>query len=223
MKKIILVIFITLSIFSKSDNIIVSKKILEEESKIEKNLLEFFNSIKFFNNNNALKFIVREKENDVVNNTIDNIFNKKVIEKIDINKKNKYGESPLIIAIEYKNNFILDKLLENGVNLDVKHPILGKYPIHTAVYFNNIEAVKKLLSINKDMVNYQNNNDGWTPLQDAVLKGNVEMVKLLLENGANPLLRDFSNNYAMDLAANFNKGEIVKLLRNKIKEVRNNK
>lgn len=221
MKKLLLAIFITLSIFSKSDNIIVSKKILEEEMQTEKNLLDFFNSIKFFNNDNALKFIVGEKEDDVVNNNV--LINKKIIKKIDINKKNKQGESAIIVAIEYKNNFILDKLLENGVNLDVKHPILGRYPIHTAVYFNNIEAVKKLLNVDKKMVNYQNDNDGWTPLQDAVLKGNIEMVKLLLEKGANPLLRDFSNNYAMDLAANFNKGEIVKILRDKIKEIRKNK
>lgn len=39
----------------------------------------------------------------------------------------------------------------------------------------------------------------------------MNITKLLLDYGANPLIKDYSNNTAIDLANNFGKGAIVKL------------
>ena len=69
-------------------------------------------------------------------------------------------------------------------------------------------------------MNEQSGVDGWTPLEDATLKSNTEIVKILLENGANPLINDYSGGTAVDMGTEFGTGEIVKLLRDNIKASR---
>ena len=144
------------------------------------------------------------------------------IEKIDINAKNSKGETALMIAIEYGNNIILEELLKRDVNLDVRHPVFGKYPLNIAAYYSNYDGAKLLIEKDKSLVNKVNDVDGWHPLEDAALKGNANMVVLFLENGADPFIKDKKGYSALDLAANFGKGEIVKLLRMKMKEIREN-
>ena len=52
-------------------------------------------------------------------------------------------------------------------------------------------------------MNEQSGVDGWTPLEDATLKSNTEIVKILLENGANPLINDYSGGTAVDMGTEF--------------------
>lgn len=226
MKKILYIfLIITLSYYSKCDTIILSKQKLNESIEKDNKLNEYFNYIKLSLNSNILpseeeiKLEVDDKKLYLPGfEKID--FNVKKVLEIDLNESNSNGETATIIAIEYKNNEALKYFLEKKVNLDIRHPILGKYPIQTAIYFENLEAVKLLLEYDNNMVNIQNDVDGWTPLEEATLKGNIEIVKLLLNNGADPLLKDKKGNTALDLAVNFGKGEIVKALRDKIKEIR---
>ena len=91
--------------------------------------------------------------------------------------------------------------------------------LHTACYYENAEAVKILLAHDKSIVNYQSDIDGWTPIDDAVLKGNIQIVKILLENGADPRVANFKNETPIDMATKFGKGEIVKLLRDQDKKL----
>ncbi len=140
--------------------------------------------------------------------------------KVNVNAKNRLGYTPIIVAIESQNNEVLEKLIELGANLREEHPVFGKLTLHTACYYENIEAVKLLLLKDKSLLNVQSGTDGWLALQDATLKNNPEIVRVLLENGANPLLTDKKGGTAMDMATEFGKGEIVKLLRDKIKQNR---
>lgn len=78
-----------------------------------------------------------------------------------------------------------------------------------------------MLKYNKSFANLQNDIDGWTPLEDAALKGNIQITKLLLSYGADPNLKDYSGNNAIDLATNYGKGAIVKLLRDNVKKIKN--
>lgn len=231
-KKMILLILLIISGLSYSEDTLInliSEKVVNS-NKEEDELNNFFNAIKYSNNTLALSYINGSSRKystvyseDAYAPGFENAITKSEIKPIDINKKNSKGESAVILAIEYGNNVILKQLLEKGVDLNVKHPVLGRYPIHTAAYFQNKEAVEMLVSIDKDFVNIRNENDGWMPLEDAVLKSNVEIVKFLIENGADPRLRDYSGSRAIDLAVNYGKGEIVKLLRDKIIELRKNK
>ena len=55
---------------------------------------------------------------------------------------------------------------------------------------------------------------------DFYLPLEKHFVKILLENGANPLINDYSGGTAVDMGTEFGKGEIVKLLRDNIKASR---
>lgn len=138
---------------------------------------------------------------------------------LTVNSKNKVGYTPIIVAIESGNNEMLEELLKRGASLREKHPVFGRLTLHTASYYENVEAVKIILKHDKSIVNYQSDIDGWTPLHDAVLKGNVQIVKILLENGADPRVPNFKNETPIDMATKFGKGEIVKLLRDQDKKL----
>lgn len=139
---------------------------------------------------------------------------------IDVNATNKEGYTPIIVAIESGNNDILKVLLENGANVMEEHPIFGKLTLHTAAYYENEEAVKILLQRHPELVNVKSGQDEWSALQDATLKKNEKIVELLLKYGANPKQKDAKGGTAMDMATEFGKGKIVKMLRDKIKENR---
>ena len=139
---------------------------------------------------------------------------------IDINAHDKTGYTPIIVAIESGNNEILKVLVENGANLYEKHPVFGKLTLHTACYYENEEAVEILLKADRKLVNVHSGTDGWLPLQDATLKSNARIVEILLRYGANPQLTDAHGGTPMDMATEFGKGVIVKLLRDNIKKNR---
>ena len=110
--------------------------------------------------------------------------------------------------------------MQNGADIRTEHPVFGKLTLHTAAYYQNETAVEMLLKSDSSLVNEKSGTDGWTPLQDATLKSNTRIVKMLLDYGADPLARDYKGGTAMDMATEFGKGEIVKLLRDKIKSNR---
>ena len=139
---------------------------------------------------------------------------------IDVNTRDRIGYTPIIVAIESNNNEILEILLQNGADIRTEHPVFGKLTLHTAAYYQNETAVEMLLKSDSTLVNEKSGTDGWTPLQDATLKSNTRIVKMLLDYGADPLARDYKGGTAMDMATEFGKGEIVKLLRDKIKSNR---
>ena len=223
------VLLLFISFISYTNDASSSEILFSKESEIEQTKLnDFFNAIRYFNNTQVMRYINGDGEENI------NIYSQNAykpafknieiskIEKIDINAKNSKGETALMIAIEYGNNIILEELLKRDVNLDVRHPVFGKYPLNIAAYYSNYDGAKLLIEKDKSLVNKVNDIDGWHPLEDAALKGNANMVILFLENGADPFIKDKKGYSALDLAANFGKGEIVKLLRMKMKEIREN-
>ena len=120
---------------------------------------------------------------------------------VDINSKSQDGYTPI----------------ENGANLYETHPIFNRTTVGTAAYYENEEAVEMLLKKDPKLANIGSTVDGWTPLEDATLKANVKIVKILLQYGANPTITDKHGGTPMDMAVKFGKGEIVKILRDHIK------
>ena len=54
---------------------------------------------------------------------------------------------------------------------------------------------------------------GWTPLFYAVRSNQIEVVKILLENGADPTVRDKDGNTILDIAIQKNHMELFTLLK----------
>ena len=223
MKKI-LIWLLLFNIIVFSEEIDLLKQM--DDSKYEENAVNF------------LLYTIRKKNNLLVINILDVEKNRQqrqqnavegaygpVIERrqmrvqLTVNSRNRQGYTPIIVAIESGNNEMLSELLKRGASVYEKHPVFGRLALHTACYYGNTVAVKILLEHNKNIVNYQSDNDGWTPLDDAVLKGHIQIVKILLEYGADPRVPNFKDETPIDMATKFGKGEIVKLLRDQDKKL----
>ena len=96
------------------------------------------------------------------------------------------GRCPVIIAVQTGNVQLLQKLAGAGGDLGHRHVITrgdARTPLHIAVQNQDIPMVKYLLSQKVSME--ARNIDFESPLMLAAMTGNLEMVKLLVENGAN--------------------------------------
>lgn len=85
----------------------------------------------------------------------------------------------------------------------------GFSPLILACYRGNIDVAKFLIKEVKDI---NGNSSMGTPLMAAVVKGNKEIVEVLLDNKANPNLTDANGTTALIYAVQFNYIPIVKLL-----------
>lgn len=236
-KSLILIIFFLININAYSYRILKKTEnnyaeIIRKENENEKEILSVFDAIEK-ENNRFVKY--RLGIDDTI---LDEDENKKKLKEnygpnyeelnffafdpkpLDVNTKDKLGYTPLIKSIIYKNDSMLETLLNNGSTVYAEHPGFGKLSLHTAAYYENLEAVKIILNRDDSIINEQSEHDGWTALQEAVLKNNIKIVEILLLRGADPTLKDKNGGNAIDMAADFGKGKLVKIIRTKIKEDR---
>ncbi len=98
---------------------------------------------------------------------------------------------------------------ENGVSVGLvqEEPLL-----HAAVESGNLYVVKALVEYCGDIgdVNVQDDYNGYTPLHLSVAYKHKEIVEYLMEQGADPTLRDFQGRTPCDMASD---GGYVKLLK----------
>jgi ankyrin repeat protein len=64
----------------------------------------------------------------------------------------------------------------------------GATEAHVAARHADLEELRRLVEVNEEVVNAQDQN-GWTPLHEAVRSKNIELVRFLLESGADVNLR----------------------------------
>ncbi len=216
--------------YNNGENLVTKKREADEKEKQLKSVLD---AIRRHNNKYVQFYLATEKNvanrkritDEIVNRPAGvygvNLDEASLFEGggklVDVNAKSQDGYTPIIVAIEAKNHEILKLLIENGANLYETHPIFNRTTLGTAAYYENEEAVETLLKKDSRLANVGSTVDGWTPLEDATLKENVKIVKMLLQYGANPTITDKHGGTPMDMATKFGKGEIVKILRDYIK------
>lgn len=95
---------------------------------------------------------------------------------------------------------------------------MSEMELFEAVKAGNADAVNELIKAGVEL--NQQDKQGWTALNWAAAKGNVEMAELLLENGADPFSvgRDLRTPQMIALAAG--QVELVKLLRRAEAEIK---
>lgn len=102
----------------------------------------------------------------------------------DINKPNNFGISPFLAIVNAGYFEIVEFLVANGADINQAHQNQSS----------------------SDMASY------FTPLMVAAMNGHEEVVKLLIENGAKPELKNSDGKTAMDLASENGHTSLMEIL-----------
>ena len=127
----------------------------------------------------------------------------------DVEARNNNGWTPLLCASMYSQTETVDILLENEANPRAKC-IMGNTPLHYGAQSGNIKILLNLMHKYNEID--EQNIDGWTSLHRAVYSRQVEAVKFLLNEGANPKIVTSTGKSAYDMSVNMMFYEIAKVL-----------
>jgi len=129
---------------------------------------------------------------------------------IDLNMRIYKGRTLLHYAIIGGNSGIINLLVKAGVNPNLCDDDFNT-PLHFAIIKNEYFGVHELLKIKEVDVDAPSEFEQ-TPLHKAVIRGNLDIVKLLIKYGADPSLVDEKNESPLDYAKDENEEEIIKYL-----------
>lgn len=133
--------------------------------------------------------------------------------KANIDKGNIKGTNPLFAAIARGKLEVMKLLINRDANLLVSLPT-GWTPLHLAVRSQNIEVTQLLLE--KKIIVEQGleikTSSGDTPLSVAAARGDVSIVKMLLDVGANPNILTKEAMSPLNSAQMYGNHEVAKLL-----------
>ncbi len=130
-----------------------------------------------------------------------------------VNRKNRKGLTPLIVACERNLPKVADILLRYGADIRDKDSN-GRHPLSVAAFCGCNDVVEFLLQhINKSSVISsllnETDDNGCTPVWLAARTGNVSMTKLLVEAGADLTIEDKDGLTPHEVAVKFKKKSLV--------------
>lgn len=116
---------------------------------------------------------------------------------VQVEYRNAKGESPLMMAALKGNRDLVERLIQRKA--EVNKP--GWAPLHYAVTHAEEASlpITRLLLEHHAFIDAQSPN-GTTPLMMAALYGRPEVVRLLLDEGADPLMKNEQGLSAIDFA-----------------------
>jgi uncharacterized protein len=126
--------------------------------------------------------------------------------KIDLNPLTDQGESPLMMAVFKGQVETAQQLIKLGADVNKT----GWTPLHYAATAGHAQLVSILLA-NYAYIDAESPNKT-TPLMMAAHYGTPGVVKLLLEEGADPLLKNDLGLTAIDFAQNAKKLDSVEII-----------
>jgi ankyrin repeat protein len=116
--------------------------------------------------------------------------------QLQVNRPNPNNETPLMLAALKKQEALVQLLIQRGA--DVNRP--GWTPLHYAATTGHVAIIRMLLE-HHAYIDAESPN-GTTPLMMAAHYGTPEATKLLLEEGADPLIKNSQGFTALDFAVN---------------------
>ena len=127
-----------------------------------------------------------------------------------VNRKNEAGLSPLIVACERNLPAIAELLLKHGADLTIKDA-KGRNPLSVASFCGCDDVVKFLLDktdASTLLIDTKDSN-GCTPLWLACRTGNLSMVKVLIDAGADTTVANNEGLTPQEVASKFKKDKVV--------------
>ncbi|WP_341903987.1 ankyrin repeat domain-containing protein [Polaromonas sp. YR568] len=123
--------------------------------------------------------------------------------KTDVNALNRSGESPLMIAAIKGHEAVVKKLIDRGADVNKT----GWTPLHYAASAGNLSIIRLLLE-NHAYIDAESPNKT-TPLMMAAMYGTAEAVTLLIEEGADPQLKNEQGLTAIQFAQRANRESVA--------------
>lgn len=117
----------------------------------------------------------------------------------DVNSVDDKGRTPLMMAAETNNAEIVDLLLKNKADPNIKNQD-GNTALHVAAQKGNHSIIQVLLLQGKTDPHILNKTDR-TPLQVAVQNKQIDVVKIILNNVSNSPAKEADSTVALMLAA----------------------
>lgn len=153
----------------------------------------------------------KELRDAILTNNFDRV--KELIAKgTNVNSQNYLGNTPLHDAVSTDNIEMVKLLLSHGANINCRNE-WGFTPSNVIASCDDKEMAELLLLENDENIDDINDNTGSTPLDFAIHIGNKEMVKLLLDSGAEVNSQDSTyESTPLHLAAELGLKEIAELL-----------
>jgi protein phosphatase 1 regulatory inhibitor subunit 16B len=142
-------------------------------------------------------FVRYIKDNQDSTIAIKHRLSKLVEADVDLNAKMYRGRTLMHYAVMLNKKSMIKLFIKNGVNPNIADDDFYT-PLHLAISKKYYHAARELLKHKVDI------NAGaefeQTPLHIAVISGNIDLVKLLLDYGADNLMIDEKSNYPIDYA-----------------------
>ncbi len=153
--------------------------------------------------------------------------------KVDIDSQNKSGQTALMAAVKSRNIDIIRLLIKNKAHIDSQNKSGQTALIIATNNDDNMKKIALLLLNNKTNSNKDEKNtllyacsQGYKEMikylfekNDGVNVKDKEIVKILINAGANIALKDRLGNTALDIAKKYEKKEIVILLKKRKREL----
>jgi ankyrin repeat protein len=131
---------------------------------------------------------------------------------VDVNSRNYHGSTPLLYASENGPPDVVRFLLDHNADVNVRDKD-GDTPLHCAALAGQLEIAWILLGLNVEV--NSRNDEGSTTLHRASEgdpEGNPDVVRLLLDHGADVQVRNLRGKTASEVARGRRRQEIVQLI-----------
>ncbi|XP_067660904.1 ankyrin repeat domain-containing protein 50-like [Haliotis asinina] len=132
------------------------------------------------------------------------------LNSVNINSRGWKGRTPVMVAAERGHKEVVELLVNHGVNLSLCKRS-GSNILHLACCVGHFDVVKYVLSLNSVDINSR----GWkgrTPVMVGAKHGHKEVVKLLVNHGANVLLSDKRGDNILHLVCFAGHSDVVKYI-----------
>nr|CAB3221815.1 ankyrin repeat and SAM domain-containing protein 1A-like [Phallusia mammillata] len=130
----------------------------------------------------------------------------------NVNCQDQSGYTPLHHSALNGHDLVVRNLLQNSASTNVCD-VKGNFPLHLAAWSGNADIVRYLLTHGPSVARInEQNGDKETALHCAAQHGHTITVKILLQNAADPLVRNIRDESPLDLASQYGRMDVVRLL-----------
>ena len=131
-----------------------------------------------------------------------------------LNIPSRNGDTPLHWAIHRSHKDTVALLLEKGADLTIANE-REMLPVHAAIDAGNTEILSMILNKNKKILNFRDKVFDRSLLHFAVIRGTLDGIRYLVEQGIDINSQDFAGNTPIELAAKLERNDIFEWLRSK--------